>query len=139
MDLIHGAKQEIAILHIDNRTHPLPSGQFQERAPRMEETELKASGAKGTGKPNANLSLTALHARNFLDCMRSRAKPNADLETVGRPSSLLCHMGNIAWRVGRTVKFDYESYNFIGDDEANALRTRAEYRKPYVLPKVEEV
>ena len=79
------------------------------------------------------------HVRNFLDCMRSRAKPNADLETVGRPSSLLCHMGNIAWRVGRTVKFDYESYNFIGDDEANALRTRAEYRKPYVLPKVEEV
>lgn len=79
------------------------------------------------------------HVRNFLDCMRSRAKPNADLDTVGRPSSLLCHMGNIAWRIGRTVKFDYDSYSFVGDDEANALRTRAEYRKPYVLPKVDEV
>ena len=56
----------------------------------------------------------------------------SDQARVGAP-------GRIAWRVGRTVKFDYDSYSFIGDDEANALRTRAEYRKPYVLPKVEEV
>ena len=44
-------------------------------------------------------------------------------------------MGNIAWRVGRTVKFDYDAYKFTGDAEANQFRTRAEYRKPYVLPK----
>ncbi|MBN8627902.1 MAG: Gfo/Idh/MocA family oxidoreductase [Planctomycetes bacterium] len=93
---------------------------------------LVKEGKRGTGADQA-------HIRNFLDCMRSRGKPNADLDTVGRQSSLLCHLGNIAWRVGRTVKFDYDAYQFVGDDEANALRTRAEYRKPYVLPKVEEV
>ncbi|MBL9093026.1 MAG: Gfo/Idh/MocA family oxidoreductase [Planctomycetaceae bacterium] len=81
----------------------------------------------------------AAHVRNFVDCMRSRGKPNADLDTVGRPSSLLCHLGNIAWRVGRTVKFDYDSYSFTGDDDANALRTRAEYRAPYLLPKLDAV
>lgn len=80
----------------------------------------------------------AAHVRNFLDCMATRAKPNADLDTVGRPSSLLCHLGNAAWRVGRTVKFDYDAYKFT-DDEANRYLTRPEYRKPYVLPSVNEV
>jgi predicted dehydrogenase len=79
------------------------------------------------------------HARNFLDCMRSRKKPAADLETVGHPSSLLCHLGNVAWRTGHTVRFDPETYTFPGDDEANRLLTRAEYRKPWVLPKISEL
>jgi len=79
------------------------------------------------------------HAKNFLDCMRSRGKPNADLETVGHPSSLLCHIGNAAWRSGRTLRFDPDTYTFRGDAEANQFLTRAEYRKPWVLPKLDEV
>jgi len=70
--------------------------------------------------------------------MRNRGKPNADLETVGAVSSLLCHMGNVAWRAGETVKFDYETYKFT-DPAADKFRTRAEYRKPYSLPTVETV
>lgn len=80
----------------------------------------------------------AAHVKNFLDCMRSRAKPTADQETVGRISSLLCHLGNVAWRVGHTVEFDPETYQFT-DADANQLRTRQEYRKPYVLPSLAEV
>jgi predicted dehydrogenase len=76
------------------------------------------------------------HAQNFIDCMHSRAKPSADLETVGHPSSMLCHVGNIAGRVGRTVKFDPKTYTFPGDDEANKFLTRPEYRKPWVLPEI---
>jgi predicted dehydrogenase len=79
------------------------------------------------------------HAKNFLDCMRSRGKPKADLETVGHPSSLLCHIGNASWRAGRTLRFDPATYTFAGDAEANQYLTRAEYRKPWVLPKMEEV
>ncbi len=79
------------------------------------------------------------HAQNFIDCMRSRQKPTADLETVGQPSSLLCHLGNIAWRVGHTVRFDASSNAFIGDDAANALLTREEYRHPWTLPKIADV
>jgi GFO/IDH/MocA oxidoreductase family protein len=84
------------------------------------------------------------HAKNFLDCMRSRAKPNADLETIGHPSSLLCHIGNAAWRAGRTLHFDPATYRFkddaLKDDEAaNQFLTRAEYRKPWVLPKLADV
>jgi predicted dehydrogenase len=79
------------------------------------------------------------HVTNFLDCMRSRGKPAADLETVGHPSSLLCHLGNAAWRAGRTLHFDPASYTFKNDADANQFLTRAEYRKPWVLPKLSEV
>jgi predicted dehydrogenase len=76
------------------------------------------------------------HIQNFVECVKSRKKPNADLETVGHPSSVLCHAGNVAWRLGRQVHLDPETELFIGDDEANALRTRPEYRKPWELPEV---
>jgi len=79
------------------------------------------------------------HAENFIACMRSRQKPAADLETVGHPSSLLCHLGNAAWRAGRSLEFDPETYTFVGDQEANQYLTRPEYRKPWVLPKIEDL
>jgi predicted dehydrogenase len=79
------------------------------------------------------------HVKNFLDCMRSRGKPNADLETIGHPSSLLCHLGNASWRAGRTLRFDPATYTFTGDTDANQFLTRPEYRRPWVLPKASEV
>ena len=79
------------------------------------------------------------HIRDFLDCMRTRRPPRADLATVGHPSSLLCHLGNAAWRAGRTLRFDAEQYRFVGDAEADRLLTRAEYRKPYELPALSQL
>ena len=82
---------------------------------------------------------TVSHVRNFLDCMRSREKPNADLETVGHPSSMLCHLGNASWRAGRSLRFDPETYTFAGDDEANRYRTRPSYREPWTLPDIDSL
>ena len=93
--------------------------------------QVKQSGLIGNTELN--------HARNFVDCMRSRKKPNADLETDGHPSSLLCHLGNAAWRAGRTLKFDAATYTFKDDADANQYLTRDEYRKPWVLPKITDV
>jgi predicted dehydrogenase len=76
------------------------------------------------------------HVQNFIDCVKSREKPYCDLETVGHPASVLCHAGNIAARVGRKLVLNPETETFEADDEANALRTRPEYRKPWVLPEV---
>lgn len=87
--------------------------------------------ARGSGD---NSGLT--HIQNFIDCVKTRKKPNADLETVGHISSVLCHAGNISWRVGRKLLLEPKSETFIGDEEANRLRTRPEYRKPWVLPEV---
>ena len=77
----------------------------------------------------------AEHVRNFLDCVRSRQRPAADLETVGHPSSVMCHAGNIAWRTGEQLTLDPESETF-DHAAANQLRTRPVYRKPWELPVV---
>ncbi|MDA0832954.1 MAG: Gfo/Idh/MocA family oxidoreductase [Planctomycetota bacterium] len=78
----------------------------------------------------------APHVQNFVECIKSRARPYCDLETVGHPASVLCHAGNISARLGRQLKLDVATEMFIDDDEANALRGRPEWRKPWVLPEV---
>ena len=76
--------------------------------------------------------------RNFLASMSSRQPPAADLATVGHPSSLLCHLGNAAWRAGRTLRFDADHYRFHDDPAADSLLTRPSYRKPWTLPPLSE-
>jgi predicted dehydrogenase len=66
------------------------------------------------------------HHRNWLDCIRNGGTPNADIE-VGHLSSSLSHLGNIAIRVGRSIKFDPQTEKVIGDEQANTLLSR-EYR-----------
>ena len=104
-------------------------------------TRWRAFDAKGKQikEEKGDYNNDVAHAKNFLDCMRSRGKPNADLETIGHPSSLLCHIGNAAWRTGRTLRFEPETYTFTGDSDANQYLTRAEYRKPWLLPKISEL
>ncbi len=72
------------------------------------------------------------HIANFIECMRTRERPNADIEE-GHYSTLLTHYGNIAYRVGRTLAVNAETEGIVGDDEANALVKR-EYREPWVVP-----
>jgi hypothetical protein len=57
----------------------------------------------------------AAHVQKFIDCIKSRNRPNTDLETVGHPSSLLCHMGNVASRIGRKLQFDPGNETFVDD------------------------
>lgn len=73
-----------------------------------------------------------LHVKNFVDCMRSRNRPNSDVE-IGHNSMIACHLGNVAFRLGRTVRWDVEKECFIGDREADKHLMR-EYRDPWRLP-----
>jgi predicted dehydrogenase len=72
------------------------------------------------------------HVRNFLDCVKSRKTPNADIE-VGHLSTRLCHMGNISQRVGRKLNFDPATESFLGDPQANKLLSR-EYSSRFEMP-----
>ncbi len=74
------------------------------------------------------------HAANFLECVKSRKQPNSDVE-IGRRSTTICHLGNIASRLGREVVFDPQTETFGDDEEAN-LFLRKEYREPYTLPEI---
>jgi len=71
------------------------------------------------------------HMRNFLDCVRSRQDPSAPVE-VGHRSATICHLGNIAMLLRRTLQWDPVSERFAGDEEANALLSRAA-REPWGL------
>jgi predicted dehydrogenase len=93
------------------------------------------AGGKEIGRGEGDSSEVP-HVQNFIDCIKSRNKPYCDLETIGHPASLLCHTGNIAARIGRKLTLDPVSETFIDDPQANSLRGRPEYRKPWVLPEV---
>jgi len=73
------------------------------------------------------------HYANFLECVRSRRRPNGDVEE-GHFSTVLCHLGNISLRVGgRRLEYDGAKEAFVGDEQANALLKRAG-RAPWRIP-----
>ncbi|MBZ5596465.1 MAG: Gfo/Idh/MocA family oxidoreductase [Acidobacteriia bacterium] len=74
---------------------------------------------------------TRLHAANFIDCVRSRKTPNADVET-GHRSTTVAHLGNIAFKTGKKLHWNAETEEFTGDGEASKLLARAA-RKPWDL------
>jgi predicted dehydrogenase len=74
------------------------------------------------------------HRRDFLDCIKEHRRPNADIEE-GHRSTSLCHLGNLAWRVGRGLRWDGKSETIVGDAEANQMLGR-DYRPGFELPKV---
>src|SRR5262249_25252494 len=69
------------------------------------------------------------HGRNFFACVRTGSSPNADAE-VAHLSCALVHLGEIAYRTGRAIRFDPRAEAIRGDDEADALLTKA-YRAPW--------
>ena len=71
------------------------------------------------------------HVRDFLDCVKSRNRPAADVEE-GHLTATLCHLGNIATRLGRGLRWDAGKEEVVGDPEASA-RLHYEYRKPWTL------
>jgi predicted dehydrogenase len=72
------------------------------------------------------------HLRNFLDRIRDGKRPAADIEE-GHKSTRLCHLGNIAFRLGRTLRFDAATETIIGDAEATRMLGRT-YRKGFAMP-----
>ncbi len=69
------------------------------------------------------------HVREFLDCVKTRAKPKANAD-VACYSHIACHAVNIACFLGRKLTYDPVKNEFPGDDEANRLRSEA-LREPW--------
>ncbi|HJN82215.1 MAG TPA: Gfo/Idh/MocA family oxidoreductase, partial [Verrucomicrobiota bacterium] len=72
------------------------------------------------------------HHDDFFRCIREGGTPNADIE-IGHLSSSLCHLGNIATRVGHVLEFDPKHEQIVGNGEANALVSR-NYRDHWGRP-----
>lgn len=75
-----------------------------------------------------------LHVKNFIDCVKSREKPNCDIE-IGAHVARISQLGNISYRLGRKLEWDGEKQEFKNDAEAN-LYTKAHYRAPWTLPQI---
>jgi predicted dehydrogenase len=77
----------------------------------------------GLPKPMAGTDSTK-HVREFLDCVKTRAKPacNADITRRGH---IISHVASIGWRLGRKVQFDPVTETFINDADANRMCSRA--------------
>ena len=71
---------------------------------------------------------------DFLQCVKSRKEPYFPVE-IGHRVSTVCHLANIAIKVGGRLKWDPAQERFIGNDAANAMLDRKR-RDPWQLPKV---
>ncbi|MBX3411440.1 MAG: Gfo/Idh/MocA family oxidoreductase [Pirellulales bacterium] len=72
------------------------------------------------------------HMQNWLDCIRSRELPVADVE-IGHRSVSVCHLANITREIGRPLQWDPKREMFEGDEQANALLDRPR-RTGFELP-----
>ena len=88
-----------------------------------------ADGSEAGGKQTDG---QAAHVKNFLECVKSRKAPNAEIE-IGHASTRLCQMGNIAHRTGRKLSWDAATESFGKDAEAKALLFR-EYSRRFEMP-----
>jgi predicted dehydrogenase len=72
------------------------------------------------------------HMRDFLSAIATRGKPVADIEE-GHISTASCILGNLAMRLGRTLTWDPDKHQVVGDAQANRLLRRP-YREPWSHP-----
>jgi predicted dehydrogenase len=75
---------------------------------------------------------TADHARNFLDCVKSRKRCNCDIEQGHRDTSAAL-VGNVSHKTRTYLEWDAKSERFTNNEAANRLLSYP-YRKPYSLP-----
>lgn len=87
--------------------------------------EIPSISAEEAGRATAN------HVRDFLDCVKSRRQPRSNALAAGQ-AHIACHAAYIAFQLGRTLHFDPATDTFIGDTEANRMRSRA-MREPWRL------
>ncbi|MFL5620121.1 MAG: Gfo/Idh/MocA family protein [Gemmatimonadaceae bacterium] len=71
------------------------------------------------------------HMKNFIECVRSRSTPIADIE-VGHRSTTTALLGNIAYRTGRRIEWDGARERIVGDANASSYLSR-DYRRPWKL------
>jgi predicted dehydrogenase len=102
---------------------PERGGQFQDRTPRMDPIKVP--------RPDDDRDHTAQHARNFLDCIRSRQKPNCDVEE-GHRSTTMSLLAKISWLTRSRLEWDPQKEQITNNAEANSM-LHYEYRDPWTL------
>ena len=95
------------------------------------ETEPKSILSETVGPEETRLYRSNDHKGNFLDCVRTRAEPVANVE-IGHRSATVCHLANIAMRLRRKLAWDPDRESFVDDAEADRIMVRT-MRSPWTL------
>ncbi len=99
-------------------------------APRMEAVPVQKKSETVEGQAVAGGGL-ASHVANFLDCMKTRNLPNADV-AIGAKVATMTHLANVSCRLGKPLAWDNSAGKFMQDD-ANAL-IKPYYNSPWKFP-----
>jgi predicted dehydrogenase len=94
-------------------------------------TSAQPEGFRMERKERSADDATALHVKNFLECVRARQRPVADVE-IGHRATIVAHLGNIAYLTGRKVRWDAAREEIVGDPEASEY-LKPRLRKPWDL------
>jgi predicted dehydrogenase len=103
-------------------TRERDAGYRRDAKPRIEPRTVRG-GSSGDTVP---------HARNFLDCVKSRAQCNCDIE-IGHRSTTATLLANIAFKTRQVLDWDAATERFVNHPEANKLLAY-KYRAPYRFP-----
>lgn len=98
-------------------------GKIEASDPKLLKTEFSSTDTR--------LYVSRDHHENWLDCIQSRELPICDVE-VGHRSVTICHLGNIAMKLGRELKWDPAAEMFVDDEQANRLASKP-MRAPWHL------
>ncbi len=75
------------------------------------------------------------HQKNFIDCVKTRKQPNANIEQ-GHKSATLVHLANLSYRIGKKqIFYDSTAERVTNSEEANRI-SRGTYRQGYVIPEI---
>lgn len=128
---LNGTRGSYLVFHGTNADLDLTRRGYSIRGQRWQRKEPPKVEERESYPENAHRQLTARHLRNFLDCVRSRERPNADVE-IGHRTAVFCHLGNIATRLKRTLQWEAGAERFRSDAEADEWLSPS-YRSPWTL------
>jgi predicted dehydrogenase len=124
----YGTKGSLFVDRVGFEVYPEPKG---ESGPGAVKSADVGQGFRTERVATAGADATGLHLKNFIECVRSRRMPAADVE-IGHRSTTVPHLGNIAFRTGHKIHWDSEREEIIADAEASVLLGRPA-RKPWDL------
>ncbi len=122
-----------------NRDHPGKEGHGTEfvsadgRTLRVWRGGWKVLDPDGKELPKEESTPPPDHWRDFVDCVKTRSKPRADIGSVAK-TTIVCHLSNVALYAGETVRWDAHRWDIVGKAGRDTQSYRRAYRKGYHLP-----
>ena len=132
-DLAQGVRRHARPRGRPERRRPPVRPATPGRRPAAHAAAVGRAGALDRGRSRTNRATSIdqfrRHARDFLDCVKSRREPISDLES-GHRVATACHLANLSLRLGRKLRWDASRETIVGDPEADD-RLERPYRAPW--------